>query len=343
MVHAIGREPVQLIDLHLHVLDSPAADVFKTQGFGALGAFIAHRTNQPGTSFAGQRKHREKIRFIEIHVQFAIERRPTALHVGHVENLLISAAGESGVQGFAHDRPGTVATGQVAGLADFQLAIGQAQAGGDAVAGFLETLQLGSAFDPDAKGFQAFYQQPFMLVLGIDFEECVGCQALANRAQRQARHGFALDPEVRRSDSMTVLHHGLAEVELAIQLQRPRLHRQRPRRGAGARRLVDDPHADSQFAQPQRQYQSGRAGTDDQDVATVHGPVLLDVWSKYGSVRAWGQAGCPMEAPHRSAPAGLCQWKEQCIVRAVIACAMPLIVWLTRLNGFDGASCKPID
>ncbi|MNF73180.1 hypothetical protein D3C84_551750 [compost metagenome] len=67
-----------------------------------------------------------------------------------------------------------------------------------------------------------------MLVLGKYFQERVGRQALANPAQRQARHGFALDPEVRRRYAMPFVYHGLVEVELAIQFQCARLHGQRP-------------------------------------------------------------------------------------------------------------------
>ncbi|MNQ89776.1 hypothetical protein D3C85_1050930 [compost metagenome] len=103
MMHAVGREPVQLFDLDLHVFDGPAADVFESQGFGLLGAVIAHGADQSRTTFSGQREHHEKVRFIKIHVQFAVERRTAGLHVGDVENLLIGAAGKSGVQGFAHD------------------------------------------------------------------------------------------------------------------------------------------------------------------------------------------------------------------------------------------------
>ncbi|MCY1304418.1 hypothetical protein D9M70_541720 [compost metagenome] len=35
--------------------------------------------------------------------------------------------------------------------------------------------------------------------------------------------------------------------------------------------------------------------------------------------------------------------EEQLLCAAVIACAMPSVVWLTRFNGLPGATCKPND
>ena len=118
----------------------------------------------------------------------------------------------------------------------------------DAVNGFLESLKLGVALHRDAKGFEAFDQQPFVFVLGEYFEEGVRRQALADVGQRQACHGFTLDPEIGGLHAMALLHDTGTEVELAVQLQRPCLHGQRPRCGAGRRRLVDNPHADPQRA-----------------------------------------------------------------------------------------------
>ncbi len=88
---------------------------------------------------------------------------------------------------------------------------------------------------------------------------------------------------MRRRDLVPVAHHGVGQIQLTIQLQRARLHRQRPRGGAGRGGLVDDTHAHAQFAQPQSQHQTGRAGADDQNVAAVHEPVLRWLCSKYGS------------------------------------------------------------
>ncbi|MNX66983.1 hypothetical protein D3C86_980890 [compost metagenome] len=85
------------------MLDGLAADIFESQGFGVIGAFVAHRADQARTALAVQREHGEEIRFIEIQVQFAIGRRSAGLHIGNIENLLISPTGKPGVEGFAHD------------------------------------------------------------------------------------------------------------------------------------------------------------------------------------------------------------------------------------------------
>ncbi|MND79788.1 hypothetical protein D3C80_715430 [compost metagenome] len=277
MMYAIGRKPVQLLDLHLHVLDGPAADVLEAQGLGVFGAFVAYRADQARATTAGQREHGEEVCLVEVHMQFAVECRAAALYVGDVENLLVSPAGKPGIQGFAHNRPGTIASGQVTGLADFLLTVGQVQRGCYAVCGLLEARQFGVTFHCDTESVQALDQQPFVFVLGENLEKRVGRQAFTDLRQGQARHGLTLYPEVAGRYLMSVLHHGVVQSELAIQLQRPCLDGQRPGRGAGGGGFVDDPHAHAEFAQPQRQDQPGGAGTDDQHVAAVHEPVLLAV------------------------------------------------------------------
>ncbi|MNQ51970.1 hypothetical protein D3C85_659710 [compost metagenome] len=275
VMHAVGREPVQLLDLHLHVLDGPAADVFEAQGLGVVGALVAYGADQARAATACQREHGKEVRLVEVHVQFTVECRATALYVGDVENLLVGTAGKPGIQGLAHNRPGAVAPGQEAGLTDFLLAVGQMQRGRDAVGGLLEAGQFGVAFHRDAEGLQALDQQPFVLVLRENFQERVGCQSLADLGQWQVRHGFTLDPEVGSRHPMAVLHNRVGQPELSIQFQRPRLDSQCPGRGAWGRGLVDNPHAHAQLAQPQRQDQAGRAGADDQHIASVHELILL--------------------------------------------------------------------
>ena len=168
----------------------------------------------------------------------------------------------------------------------------------------------------DTKGFQAFDQQTLVLVLRKYFEERVGRQPFAHPAQRQARYRFALDPEVGRRHAMTALYHGVDKVELAVQLQRPRLHRQRPGCGAGCRCLVENPHADPQFAQPQCEHQPGRTGADDQYIATVHAPVLpgrlAQVWFRRG--------GPPDGLPNGKGP--------------------PAVEWNPRVEPVQGTVCR---
>ncbi|VVO38608.1 hypothetical protein PS718_05587 [Pseudomonas fluorescens] len=125
VVHAVSGKPVDVLDVHFQVFDGAAADIRKLQSFGALRTFVAHRADQSRAAFAGQWKHCEKVRFVQIQMQLTIHRRAAGLDIRHIENLLISATGETGVEVFAHHRPRPVCTCQIAGLADFLLAIGQ--------------------------------------------------------------------------------------------------------------------------------------------------------------------------------------------------------------------------
>ena len=78
---------------------------------------------------------------------------------------------------------------------------------GEAVAVFREAFQRRVALDGYVVVFEAVDQQPFVFVLRVHFQKGIGCQAFADPVQRQLRHGFALDPEIRRGHPMAVAHH----------------------------------------------------------------------------------------------------------------------------------------
>src|SRR6516225_1553384 len=52
-VDAIGREPVDLLDFDLEIVDDPPADILELERISPLGAFASHRADQARTSFSG--------------------------------------------------------------------------------------------------------------------------------------------------------------------------------------------------------------------------------------------------------------------------------------------------
>ena len=54
------------------MVDRPVADVFKGQRIGAVGSFIAYRSDQPRQSLSGQREDGQEIGLVEIDMQFAV-------------------------------------------------------------------------------------------------------------------------------------------------------------------------------------------------------------------------------------------------------------------------------
>ncbi len=81
---------------------------------------------------------------------------------------------------------------------------------------------------------------------------------------------FASDPKIDGGYVVTFGDHGLGEVELAVEFERAGLHREGARGGSGLGGLVDDANLDAEPGQPKRQHQTGRAGTDDQNVVLRH-------------------------------------------------------------------------
>src|ERR1700677_673126 len=62
----------------------------------------------------------------------------------------------------------------------------------------------------------------------------------------------------------------VGEIELAVELQRSRLHCDGARSRSRRRGLVDDAEADALLCEPEREHQSRGACADDQNVAAFH-------------------------------------------------------------------------
>ena len=118
-----------------------------------------------------------------------------------------------------------------------------------------------------------------MLVLREDFKKGVRGQVRANGLEGKARLRFAFHPEVDRWNFMAPRHDGAGQIELAVELERPRLNRQSALGGAGLRRLVHDAHLDAELGQPERQNKARGPRANNQNIATRHlAPLIVFAW-----------------------------------------------------------------
>ncbi len=81
-----------------------------------------------------------------------------------------------------------------------------------------------------------------MLVLRKDVQEGIRRCALADALERDAGLSLAGDPEIPPGRTMASRDDRIGEIELAIKLERARLHGKGARGGAGTGGLVDDAH-----------------------------------------------------------------------------------------------------
>src|SRR5438105_13489517 len=135
----------------------------------------------------------------------------------------------------------------------------------DAAVRFLEVDQLGPALDAHVQLFEPLDQETLVLVLRVDEPEWIGTPAHAECAKLDVRGSGASGPKIRRGEDETCLDHCVGEAELAIVLERARLHGQRSRGGAGLGGLVDDADADAQPGEPESEDEASRTGADDED------------------------------------------------------------------------------
>jgi hypothetical protein len=212
----------------------------------------------------------KEVGLLEIGVEFAIKRRAGGLDIRDVKKVAIGAARISRTHCLAYDRVHAVAPGDVGRLACLFLSVSTTQTRDDMAAGIAVAEELGLPFDRNAKPLQPRDQQPLMLVLRKDLKKGIRGQLRGDFLEVDARPWLAFDPEPNGRDFVSVFDDEIGEVELAIEFERTRVHRQRTGGRAGHGGLVDDAEIHAELGQPQREGQTGRPGADDQYVASGH-------------------------------------------------------------------------
>src|SRR5262249_6109071 len=154
VVDAISREPVDLLDFDLDIVDDPPADILELERISMLGAFASHGADQPRTSCSGQRKYREEVGLLEIGMEFAVDCWAGGLDIRDIEQVLVGAARISRAHCLAHDRVRAIASGDVGCLACFFPAVGPAQTRDDAAAFITVAEEFGPPLDRDAQLFE---------------------------------------------------------------------------------------------------------------------------------------------------------------------------------------------
>ena len=101
VMDVVGREPVHLVDIDVHLVEHSSADVIPRELMVAL-CRLMHDADETCASSALERKHRQKVCTLEIDVNLAVHRRSRALDVGHVEDVIVSSARKADPQFCAH-------------------------------------------------------------------------------------------------------------------------------------------------------------------------------------------------------------------------------------------------
>ena len=193
--------------------------------------------------------------------------------VGDIEDGGIGAAGETDAERMPHGAVGAVAAAQIGGLDDLGPAVAD-ERGGNPACRRCKAGEFGAAFDAHPLAFQPGDENAFMHVLRQRQHERERAEAGAEIAERQPAdgaaafaNGDALDPDPGR-------HHLVGKSDLAVEFERPRMHGQGTRGLAGRRAAIDDAKPHAELAEPQRQHQAGRPGTNDENVR-LHAAVPL--------------------------------------------------------------------
>ena len=215
-------------------------------------------------------KYRHQVGVVERDVQLAVDGRAVRFDVRDVEQMPVRAAGEPCTEPCAYRRMRAVAAREIPGAACFLAAVGVQEPREDVVAPIVETVERAGTLDRNADGRKTLAQQALVLVLREDQHERERRRTRAECAELDVRDAPAADPQVRRVEADRCFDHGVRDAELAIELERARMHDERARRRCRGGSLVDEAHAHAGFREPQREHEAGRTGTRNQDVDVAH-------------------------------------------------------------------------
>jgi hypothetical protein len=192
------------------------------------------------TRIAAQRKHRKQIGLVECDVQLVIHHGSARLHVGHVENVRISAAGEAGVEPCAYGGMRAVASGKKGRLALLLACVAVHEMGDDPITALVESAQFARSLDAHACGRKPLDQQTLVLILRKDQHVRKCRRTLAERAKIDMRDLLPGHPQVDRCETDRGVDDGVGDAELPVELERARMNDERARRRSRLGGLVHD-------------------------------------------------------------------------------------------------------
>ena len=265
VVDAVGREPVDLLDLETQLLDGTAPDVGEGQvSFRVRDRVAAHGAYEPDVAFAFHVEHRQQVCFIQVDVDAVADRGAACGDVGDVEQVLVRAAAEIGADHFAHDRARAVTAGNEGAAAALLGAVGSPKGRAHAVAVIFEGRQLCLSLDGDAECLEAPDEQSLMRILRKVENEGETSQSLPDVAEGDTGYLSAPGPEIHARHDDATGDDLVGEAELPVELQRSSMNAEGARDRRHILRLVDDAEAHTEPGEPQREREAGGPRPDNQ-------------------------------------------------------------------------------
>ena len=222
----------------------------------------------------GHRKHGEELRIVERDVKLLVHYGACSDGIGNIKQSSIGPARKSGPQHLAHGGASAITAGKICGLAAFALAVGALELRDNAVGVLFETHELDGPLDGDAKLCKTIDQESLVLILWKHQHVRIGADAGAKIPEGHFGDRPSSDPEIGGAEAQPTLDDFVSQAELAIELERARLHADSTRCGAWFRCLVDDAKAHAELCEPKGQYEPSGTSPGDQYIASLHNSIL---------------------------------------------------------------------
>ncbi len=102
MVNFVGREPIDLVHSHLHLLQHLRAHIVPSELLVMLLRLASHGSDEAGSAVSLQREDCQQIGFVERDVELVVRDLAMKLDVGNVEDPFVGAAGKTDAEHFTN-------------------------------------------------------------------------------------------------------------------------------------------------------------------------------------------------------------------------------------------------
>src|SRR3569833_195368 len=103
VVDPVCGDPVDFSNLNFQMLYGAVADIREAQALRTVGPLVANCSDETRAPPPGKREYCEKVGFVEIDVQLAVEGRAARLDIGDIEDLSVGSPWIPSSHGFPHE------------------------------------------------------------------------------------------------------------------------------------------------------------------------------------------------------------------------------------------------
>ncbi len=262
LMNAVAGEGLDQRHSQIDIAENFRGDIVEVELGKLLSDRKRHAADEAHAAGSTARKHAEQRIAGQDRMKLSIGQRPGGLYIGHEYDLLRRLPSEIDIRQLPHQGSRPVAAADKRDFADLLRTALPVQPRPDQRPGALEIDEFCIALDLDADPGEVLDQQLFLIVLRQDQDKRKRTEALAKHPERKSLDVVSAPMKAHGRHHAPARQGVLRQAQPAIEFQGAGLQRKGAGRSARSRSAIDDPQANAQPRQPERQHHAAGAGAD---------------------------------------------------------------------------------